>query len=1109
MKLIVLIIVLQLFNSFSLSAQCKAVIDIVEDNGSVDRKINFKGSGISADAYFGFNGGVLPSGWISTPYSNAFSCPEPYGPSIDGSSYFWGFNRDGVARYVQTSYLNVSSGGYINFEMRYGRGTGFGCDAPDNHLEGVFLEYSLDGNSWTSIKNWDPVDNYGDSPDGVNLYKWNEYSVKIPTSAMSSKTKFRWIQQSSTADDMDNWGLDNISIGSLNSINSYLWKFDDGSTSTLQNPTHTYTKPGKYNISLKITTTSGCVSTSTKIHTVNSTPTINKVSNVSLAKNANTQTVDLSGITDGGIRGQILMVKASSSNAALITNTSVEYTSSNTTGKLKFIPKKEQVGKSIITVDVSYTNIKTLTKKMSFKVDVPDVYPPNVITKNITVKLDKAGKVSVLPADVDNGTTDNSAIKLYKLDVTNFDCSNVGKNTVKLTVTDIYNNSASANAVVTVVDDLKPIVVVKNIIAELGVDGTASITVSDIDNGSKDNCGIKDYSLSSAIFGCANIGDNTIALSVTDVNGNTASANANVVVVDIIKPTVIAKSIAVELDENGTAKITALDLDNGSTDNCTIATYTLSKYNFNCSNMGLNTVQLTVTDVNGNSATEDGFVVVEDKIAPNVIANNVKIQINKNGIALLTADDVNGGLTDNCGIANYSIDKTNFDCSNIGDNIVRLLVTDVNGNTAFADATVEVEDVTAPIVKVNKLEVVLDENGMAKITELDVDNGSTDNCKIFSYELNIKSFDCSNVGDNEVILSVEDFNGNISSAKTIVTVKDDIAPTVLTKNITIELDVDGKATVSELDIDNGSTDNCEIFSYTLSKTNFNCSDIRDNKVTLTVEDMSGNSTSAEAIITVNDNIIPVLVSLPTVKYSCSNYVEFTDLQASDNCRIVITNDSEFADKRGADASGDYPAGVTTVNYTITDLGGNTITEKVDVTVGVDVSVDLGYDIETNAGYEVLLTADIKGKYSQIEWKAVDNENAKIRKVDAKSVYVKVAEDTEFTATVTTNDGCVFTDDVMVGVYYTNSRIKEFTGNCKMPNTITPNGDGVNDKFEIPCIKEYESVVFRIYNSWGEEVFRSDDYQNDWEGNGHEGTFYYTLESSNFSSVTGYINVVTQ
>ncbi|HKR04289.1 MAG TPA: PKD domain-containing protein, partial [Bacteroidia bacterium] len=55
---------------------------------------------------------------------------------------------------------------------------------------------------------------------------------------------------------------------------SWLWNFGDGTTSTQQNPTHIYTNPGSYTVSLTITTADGCTYTSTHNYGVNFSPLV-------------------------------------------------------------------------------------------------------------------------------------------------------------------------------------------------------------------------------------------------------------------------------------------------------------------------------------------------------------------------------------------------------------------------------------------------------------------------------------------------------------------------------------------------------------------------------------------------------------------------------------------------------------------------------------------------------------------------------------------------------------------------------------------------------------------------------------------------------------------
>ncbi|GAA0564852.1 hypothetical protein GCM10009415_54320 [Chitinophaga japonensis] len=64
----------------------------------------------------------------------------------------------------------------------------------------------------------------------------------------------------------------------------------------------------------------------------------------------------------------------------------------------------------------------------------------------------------------------------------------------------------------------------------------------------------------------------------------------------------------------------------------------------------------------------------------------------------------------------------------------------------------------------------------------------------------------------------------------------------------------------------------------------------------------------------------------------------------------------------------------------------------------------------------------------------------------------------------------------------------------IPNTFTPNGDGRNDRFVIKGLSRYTNVRIEIYNRWGNQVYRSDNYSNDWDGAGlSQGIYYYVLK----------------
>lgn len=437
----------------------------------------------------------------------------------------------------------------------------------------------------------------------------------------------------------------------------------------------------------------------------------------------------------------------------------------------------------------------------------------------------------------------------------------VGTTTVTWTATDAAGNPETCKFDVVVVDAEAPVASAKDITVQLDATGNATIAAADVDNGSSDLCGAVTLSVTPNTFTCANIGDNAVTLTVTDANGNPSTTTAIVKVEDKVKPVVAVKNIIVQLDAAGNAVIQVSDIDDNSTDNCGIATIELNKTSFTCANVGSNTVEIKVTDIHGNYETKEAIVTVEDIIAPVVSTKNITVQLDPLGNATITGNAVDNGSADLCnGILTYSVSPNTFNCSNVGANTVTLTVTDASGNFDTATAIVTIEDKTAPIVLTKNITIQFDAAGNASIAAADVDNGSITVCGgALTLSVSPATFTCANAGANTVTLTATGINGVSSSEIAIVTLLESVAPIVLTKDITVQLDAAGNATITANQINNGSSDNCGIDTISLNKTSFDCTNVGINTVVLTVVDKSGNTASANAKVTVanafgdNDN----------------------------------------------------------------------------------------------------------------------------------------------------------------------------------------------------------------------------------------------------------------
>ncbi|MEM6320604.1 MAG: gliding motility-associated C-terminal domain-containing protein [Bacteroidota bacterium] len=82
--------------------------------------------------------------------------------------------------------------------------------------------------------------------------------------------------------------------------------------------------------------------------------------------------------------------------------------------------------------------------------------------------------------------------------------------------------------------------------------------------------------------------------------------------------------------------------------------------------------------------------------------------------------------------------------------------------------------------------------------------------------------------------------------------------------------------------------------------------------------------------------------------------------------------------------------------------------------------------------------------------------------------------------------------------------------CEVPDVISPNNDNLNDALVIPC-SDFKNVSIQIFNRWGDKVYESNNYQNDWMGT-HDGAdlppgpYYYIFEENGAEPTTGCVSI---
>lgn len=179
----------------------------------------------------------------------------------------------------------------------------------------------------------------------------------------------------------------------------------------------------------------------------------------------------------------------------------------------------------------------------------------------------------------------------------------------------------------------------------------------------------------------------------------------------------------------------------------------------------------------------------------------------------------------------------------------------------------------------------------------------------------------------------------------------------------------------------------------------------------------------------------------------------------------------------------------TTNYTLTITSPNCGTKTDVVTVSV-------YNIPVDAGRD---TTIIEGSSATLHGTPVDTANLNywwqplynINYPSTASPDVFPKRDTVYYFYVIDQHGCMFSDEVRIEVI--PSEIPFFY------NTMSPNGDGNNDVFYIGNLEKYIDNKLEIYNRYGQLIYNSTNYLNDWNGTylGKEvpaGTYFFVFDT---------------
>ncbi|MGB5024661.1 MAG: HYR domain-containing protein [Saprospiraceae bacterium] len=188
----------------------------------------------------------------------------------------------------------------------------------------------------------------------------------------------------------------------------------------------------------------------------------------------------------------------------------------------------------------------------------------------------------------------------------------------------------------------------------------------------------------------------------------------------------------------------------------------------------------------------------------------------------------------------------------VGVHTIIWTATDNCGNTSTCSFSITIFEIEPPVARCKGDSILLDSTGNYTITVNNINAGSTDNCGIKSMKLNRYVYGCDDIPSRKVILTVTDSTGLSDTCEADLKIRDGLAPKLTCKNISIVLPSSGTKTITADSVISFAKDNCGITKKTVTPNTFTCSSSKVTTVTVEVRDVTGNTSTCTATVTISN-----------------------------------------------------------------------------------------------------------------------------------------------------------------------------------------------------------------------------------------------------------------
>lgn len=256
--------------------------------------------------------------------------------------------------------------------------------------------------------------------------------------------------------------------------------------------------------------------------------------------------------------------------------------------------------------------------------------------------------------------------------------------------------------------------------------------------------------------------------------------------------------------------------------------------------------------------------------------------------------------------------------------------------------------------------------------------------------------------------------------------------------------------------------------------------------------ITSNNANSDGSFCSQESAVKTIVFSPPPTVSVEEIVTTTlcagqliDLKATYNGGTVKWSTGETTDKISVSAAGSYKA-------TVTSVAGCTAEASIDVSL-LPLPVFTMENTSICSFKQQTVTLTAPSGFSAYAWNGVSgNQTYDVTRPQTVSL------------TVTDANGCQATRQIVVA---------DQCPQVIIPNTFTPNGDGVNDTWAIAGLESDPTATVKVFNRNGIEVYESRGYETNWNGQYHSkklpaGVYYYIITAKNSAEkFSGYVTML--